>query len=60
MIPPLPLYLYFGRKFGMNREETLATKLGEMQDLISIDGIMRGVARIKKKKLSFDEALRLR
>lgn len=60
MIPPLPLYLYFGRKFGMNKEEILATKLGEMQDLIAVDGIMRGVARMKKRKKTFEEALEMR
>lgn len=60
MIPPLPLYLYYGRKFGMNKEETLAMILGEMQDLIAIDAIMRGVARVKERERTFDESIALR
>ena len=44
----------------MNKEETLAMILGEMQDLIAIDAIMRGVARVKERKRTFDESIALR
>jgi hypothetical protein len=43
----------------MTKQETLCTRYGEMNDLISCLAIYNGRAE-EKKKMSFDEALMLR
>ncbi len=44
----------------MEKREILVTDIFEMQDMISCLSIYNGVAKPKKKKLSFDEILQLR
>jgi hypothetical protein len=45
----------------MQRQEILATRFNEMNDMISCLAVYNGNAKeIKKKSLSFDEALMLR
>ena len=43
----------------MSRQEIMSTRYGEMGDMISCFAIFNG-AEPKKKKMSFDEALKLR
>jgi len=53
--------LYYGRKNGMGTREILATRYGDMMDVISCMMIDSGNARQKKKKRTwtFDEAIAL-
>ena len=44
---------------NMSRQETLATRWGEMNDLIACLAIYNGKAK-EKKKLSFEQAIMLR
>lgn len=44
----------------MSREETLNTTFGEMCDLIACMEIYAGRANLKKKPLTYDEAIALR
>ncbi len=37
-------YLFYGRKLGMSRQEIMATKIGEMRDMISCLAIYEGTA----------------
>ena len=43
----------------MNRQETLSTRFGEMMDMISCLAIFNGGAEPGKKKMTFDEVMRL-
>lgn len=52
--------LFYGRKFGMSKQEILITTIGEMRDMISCNAIYSGFVRPAKKKLKFDEILQLR
>lgn len=58
----LSWFLFYGRQMNMKRQEIIATRYGEMLDMISCLSIYNGGAeqKIKKRKLSFDEALSLR
>ncbi|MBO7735633.1 MAG: hypothetical protein J6S67_23910 [Methanobrevibacter sp.] len=38
-------YIYLGRKLGMSKEETLATKWGEFVDMLNCRAIENGTAR---------------
>lgn len=62
MTVSLPWYLFYGHHvFHMQRQEILATRFNEMNDMISCLAVYNGNAKeIKKKSLSFDEALMLR
>ena len=44
----------------MSREETLNTRFGEMCDMIACMEIYSGRADLKKKPLSYDDAINLR
>lgn len=44
----------------MCKQEILITDIWEMQDMISCLSIYNGVAKPKKKKLSFDEIINMR
>ena len=55
----LPWMIFYGHKIGMTRQETLATRYGEMMDLISCLAVYNGTAKEKTHR-SFDEALELR
>lgn len=56
----LSWYLFYGHMLNMSRQETLITKYGEMNDLISCLAIYNGVAEEKKKIRSFEDAMMLR
>lgn len=53
---------YYGLQLGMSRAETFSMKWGEMLDLINCMSIHQGGAepKARKKKLSFEEAIKLR
>lgn len=55
----LSWYIFYGHQLNMTKQETLCTRYGEMNDLISCLAIYNGHAE-EKKKMSFDEALMLR
>lgn len=55
----LSWYIFYGHMLNMTKQETLCTRYGEMNDLISCLAIYNGRAE-EKKKMSFDEALMLR
>lgn len=44
----------------MSKSEILVTTVKEMQDMIACMAIVNGVAKEKKKKLSFEDALAMR
>ena len=44
----------------MAKQEIMVTRYGEMSDMISCFAIFNGAEPLKKKKMSFDEALKLR
>lgn len=44
----------------MSREETLNTTFGEMWDLIACMEIYEGRANLKKKPMTYDDAINLR
>jgi len=45
---------------NMQKQEILVTRYGEMSDMISCYAIFNGAEPKKKKRLSFDEAMKLR
>ena len=49
-----------GAILGMTKAEIMVTTVGEMNDMVACRMIEAGVAKEKKKRLSFDDALRLR
>lgn len=58
----LSWYIFYGRQLNMNRQEVVNTRFGEMRDMISCLSIYRGecVPKKKKKKLTYDEVMRMR
>lgn len=56
----LSWYLFYGHMLNMTRQETLVTKYGEMNDLISCLAIYNGSAKEKKTIKSFEDAMMLR
>lgn len=57
----LAWFLFYGRLLNMSRREIMATRYGEMLDMVSCFAIYNGAeAKKKKRKLSFDEVLALR
>lgn len=59
MTVSIPWFIFYGHMLGMSRQETLATRWGEMNDLVACLAIYNGKAK-EKKKLSFDQAIMLR
>lgn len=55
----LSWFLFYGRLLNMSKQEIIVTRYGEMSDMISCYAIFNG-AEPKKKKMDFDEAMRLR
>lgn len=61
MTVSLPWYIFYGHMLHMQRQETLVTRYGEMNDLISCLAIYNGAAKEKKRgHRSFEDALKLR
>lgn len=58
----LSWYVFYGRQMNMKRQEVINTSFGEMQDMVNCLSIFNGGAdqKIKRRKLTFDEALSLR
>ena len=58
----LSWYVFYGRQMNMTRQEVITTPYGEMQDMINCLLIYNGGAdqKIRKRKLTFDEAMSLR
>lgn len=57
----LSWYLFYGHMMNMTRQETLVTRLGEMNDLIACLAIYNGTAHEKGDPLqSFERALQMR
>lgn len=54
-----PWLLFYGHQIGMNRQEIMTTRIGEMLDLISCLAVYHG-AKEAEKKMSFDEFMALR
>ena len=54
--------IFYGRKLGMDRQEILITRYGEMLDMITCIAIYNGslVPKEEKKKLTYDEIMALR
>lgn len=49
-------FLYFGRKLGMSKKEIMATRYGEMMEMISAEAISQGAkAKKKQKKMTQEE-----
>lgn len=55
-------YLYHGYQIGMNREETLTTRVGVFMDLMACDGIVHGHLDYKRpaRRMSEDELMTVR
>ena len=54
----LSWFLFYGRKLNMNRREIMATKVGEMRDMIACLYIYHGAKpKRTQHKLSFLETL---
>ena len=51
--------LFYGYQIGMNRQEVMTTRMGEMMDLIACLAISHG-AKEEEKKMDFDEFMDLR
>jgi len=50
--------LFYGmHEFGMSRADVLATRYGEMIDLINCLAVYTGAAKIKEPPPSFDEIM---
>lgn len=57
----LPWMLFYGRVLGMSKQEILATRYGEMADLISCFSIAFGGQNEKRKPLTkYEDAILLR
>ena len=53
--------LFYGRMLGMAKQEIMATRYGEMLDMVACFAIFHGAKeKPKKRKLSFLEAMELR
>lgn len=52
--------LYWGRRLGMDRREILATRLGEMLEMIDCHAIANGAEPAKSAITSFEDALKVR
>jgi len=52
--------IFYGHILNIPREEVLVTRYGEMLDMITCYSIYKGMARPKKKKFTFAEAMELR
>lgn len=49
-------FLYWGRRLGMSRRETLATPVGEILDMMDCNAIAHG-AKVKAAERSLDDIL---
>lgn len=54
-------FLFFGRQLHMGRQEILATRYGEMLDMIACLAIQNGAKpKKKRKRLRYEDAIELR
>lgn len=54
--------IFYGHMLGMSRRETLATRYGELVDLIACLSVYNGTAKLKKERprLTFAQIMELR
>lgn len=49
----VPWFLFYGRKhFGMQKQEIMCTRYGEMMDMIDCEAVENGTAKVKRKEHS--------
>lgn len=58
----VPWFLFYGRKhFGMQKQEIMCTRYGEMMDMISCEDVENGTAKVKRKEhsIGYDDTFAL-